>query len=305
MLTGELWLTMSVMIFCATFTQALTGFGFGLIAVPLLLFVLPSQQALLAGMLLSMMSSSLQGFRMRHLARWDLIVRLLLLSTPGMVVGVALSEYMDKLYIKGVVGVILIGYVSFQWLQFKGETKEKKGNESTQGTEPVEKMEKGPRPKAEDLEGLTGEGNPSERGEGLRTFSKEFVLVAFSSGLLNGLAAIPGPPIVALLIKHLKKDTFQATTVNFFFLQYAVTAASKIVLFKGNFSISFGVLLASMVLAIIIGYWVGQPIRKRINEVQFKKLVYGLLFLIGITSLWEPFFVLFIKQHSFFRFWVF
>lgn len=295
LLTGELWLAMSVIVFCATFTQVLTGFGFGLIAVPLLLFVLPSQQALLAGMLLSMISSSLQGYKMRHLARWDLIGRLLLLSIPGMIVGVALSGYMDKLYIKGVVGVILIAYVSYQWLQFKGETSEK-GAKSARNTESAGLLEKDLMLKAESQVELVGEGNPSKRSEGLSTFSKEFILVAFSSGLLNGLAAIPGPPIVALLIKNLRKDIFQATTVNFFFLQYAVTASSKIILVKGNFSISFAVLLASMILAILMGYWVGQPIRKRINEVQFKKLVYGLLLIIGITSVWEPFFALLIKH---------
>ncbi|MEM5818039.1 MAG: TSUP family transporter, partial [Desulfitobacterium hafniense] len=94
MLSWELWLAMSGITFFATFIQVLTGFGFGLVAVPLLLFVLPSQQALLAGMILSMMGSSVQGFQMRRLVRRDLVLRLLLIGIPGLALGVVLSGYM-------------------------------------------------------------------------------------------------------------------------------------------------------------------------------------------------------------------
>ncbi|HHY28494.1 MAG TPA: sulfite exporter TauE/SafE family protein [Desulfitobacterium dehalogenans] len=272
MLSGELWLAMSGITFFATFIQVLTGFGFGLVAVPLLLFVLPSQQALLAGMILSMMASILQGFKTRHLARWDLIFRLLLLSIPGLAIGVALSGFMNEVYIKGVVGIILLGYVSYQWVQLKSSASEK---EIPMTTALVEEDGEKAREK------VPKEGN-------INVSSKGFTLVAFSSGLLNGLAAIPGPPVVALLIKHLSKDAFQATTVNFFFFQYAMTTASKILVFRESFTLSFGIVLVSMILAVILGYVAGQPFRKKINEAQFKKLVYGLLLVIGLTSIAEP-----------------
>lgn len=263
-MTGQLWLTMSGIIFLATFIQVLTGFGFGLIAVPLLLFILPSQEALLAGMLLSMLSSFLQVVNMRHIARWDLVIRLVLLSIPGVFIGVALSGYMNELYIKGVVGIVLVAYVFYQWLYTKDETQAGEA-ELLKGSDVLK--EKVVLPKREIAS------------------PKVFFLVAFSSGLLNGLAAIPGPPIVALLIKHLKKDVFQGTTVSFFFCQYFITSTSKIIVFRGAFDSSFGLLLLSMVLAILLGYWMGNPVRERINEVQFKKLVYVLLFVIGLTSI--------------------
>lgn len=254
MLSWELWLAMSGITFFATFIQVLTGFGFGLVAVPLLLFVLPSQQALLAGMILSMMGSSVQGFQMRHLVRRDLVLRLLLIGIPGLALGVALSGYMNELYIKGMVGIILIGYVAYQWVQLKSSALEKKVPEE-------------------------GNINPTSKG---------FVMVAFSSGLLNGLAAIPGPPVVALLIRHLTKDVFQATTVTFFFFQYAMTSVLKVIVFRESVTLPFGITLVSMILAVVLGYVAGQPLRKKINEAQFKKLVYGLLFIIGVTSLAEP-----------------
>lgn len=265
LLTGDIWIQVSGIIFAATFIQALTGFGFGLLAVPLLLFVLPSNEAIMAGMILSTFSALLQGIKMRKLARWDLISRLLFLSIPGLILGVVFSRYMNSTFIKGIVGVVLIVYVAWQWLQFLRNNNPKKGVE-------------GPL-KREDF-----------KGNGIQTKSIGFAAAGFSSGILNGLAAIPGPPIVAMLVKHLDKDTFHATTVNFFILQYTITLITKLVLQKGEgvWNVSFAVMILSMLLPISLGLIVGQPIRKRINEENFKKLVYALLAIIGITSVWEP-----------------
>lgn len=263
LLTGDIWILVSGIIFAATLIQALTGFGFGLLAIPLLLIVLPSYEAIMAGMLLSMFSSLIQGIKMRKLARWDLVFRLLFLSIPGLIVGVGLSRYLNSIYIKGIVGVVLIGYVAWQCLQFLRRNKGKGVGESPS--------------RREDL-----------KGQEVPTHPRGFVLAGFSSGLLNGLAAIPGPPIVALLVKNLDKDTFQATTVNFFLLQYAITLTAKFILQKGALDVSFAVMILSMILPIVLGLLVGQPIRKRINEENFKKLVYALLLMIGITSVWEP-----------------
>lgn len=264
LLTVNIWIQVSGIIFAATFIQALTGFGFGLLAVPLLLFVLPSNEAIMAGMILSVLSSLIHGIKMRKLARWDLIIRLLFLSIPGLILGVGSSRYMNSTYIKGIVGVVLIAYVAWQWLQFLRNNR-KKGVEG-----PLQQ---------EDSE-----------GKGIQTRSIGFAAAGFFSGILNGLAAIPGPPIVALLVKHLDKDTFQATTVNFFILQYTITLMTKLVLQKGEsvWNISFAVMILSMLLPISLGLMVGQPIRKRINEENFKRLVYALLAIIGITSVWEP-----------------
>jgi uncharacterized membrane protein YfcA len=265
LLTGDIWIQVSGIIFAATFIQALTGFGFGLLAVPLLLFVLPSNEAVMAGMILSTLSSLIHGIKMRKLARWDLILRLLFLSIPGLILGVGSSRYMNSTYIKGIVGVVLIVYVAWQWLQFLSNKNRKKG-----------------------VEGPLQQGDFKENG--IQTKSIGFAAAGFFSGILNGLAAIPGPPIVALLVKHLDKDTFHATTVNFFILQYTITLMTKLVLQKGEgvWNVSFAVMILSMLLPISMGLMVGQPIRKRINEEYFKKLVYALLALIGITSVWEP-----------------
>lgn len=263
LLTGDIWIPVSGIIFAATIIQALTGFGFGLLAIPLLLFVLPSYEAIMAGMILSMFSSLIQGLKMRKLARWDLVVRLLLLSIPGLIIGVGFSSYLNPIFIKGIVGVVLIAYVAWQWLQFL-----RKSKQNRMGERPL---------KQEDS--ITKE---------IEVHSKGFILAGFSSGILNGLAAIPGPPIVALLIKHLDKDTFQATTVNFFLLQYTITLTAKFIVQKGALDISFAVMILSMILPIILGLIIGQLIRKRINEENFKKLVYALLLIIGITSVWEP-----------------
>lgn len=262
LLTGDIWIQVSGIIFAATIIQALTGFGFGLLAIPLLLLVLPSYEAIMAGMLLSMFSSLIQGIKMRKLARWDLVFKLLFLSIPGLIVGVGLSRYLNSMFIKGIVGVVLIGYVTWQYLQFLRKNKQYSGERLSE--------------------------QEGSKGKEVQVYSGGFVLAGLFSGILNGLAAIPGPPIVALLIKHLDKDTFHATTVNFFLLQYTITLIAKFIVQKDALDISFAVMILSMILPIVLGLLVGQPIRKRINGENFKKLVYALLLIIGITSVWEP-----------------
>ena len=262
LLTGDIWLLVSGIIFAATLIQSLTGFGFGLLAIPLLLFVLPSYEAIMAGMILSTLSSLIQGIKMRKLARWDLVFRLLFLSIPGLILGVGFSRYLNPMFIKGIVGVVLIVYVVWQWLRFLQKSNKNGGSESPLGQESKEEV--------------------------LHVHSLGFASAGFFSGILNGLAAIPGPPVVALLVKHLDKDTFQATTVNFFILQYTITSTAKFIMQKDALSFPFALMIISMILPVLLGLIVGQPIRKRINEENFKKLVYALLFIIGITSVWEP-----------------
>lgn len=263
---GEIWLQGSLIFFGASLIQVLTGFGFGLVAVPLLLFILPSQEALWVSMILSLFSFVLHGMRTYKEARWDLIGRLLLISIPSLVLGVILSRYFNSIYIKGIVGTILIFYVIWQWV----EIRKKEALKRNDGVAPQESEEK------------------LAKDEILRKSPLKFYSAGFVSGLLNGLAAIPGPPIVALLVKNLNKDTFHATTVNFFILQYSMTLGIRFIVQKNVLTPSLGIFMICMIFPILLGHCVGHPIRGRINEQNFKKLVYFFLFIMGITSAWEP-----------------
>lgn len=265
-MTSETWVLASGIIFAASFIQALTGFGFGLVAVPLLLFVLPSQVALMIGMILAAISSLLQGFKTYKQARWDLIYKLILLSLPGLMLGVLNSNKLDQEMIKGLVGVVLILYVAWQGVRISKQNRIKISIEKVAQSEDIE----------------------DSKEKGIRISWLNLLTAGFSSGILNGLAAIPGPPIVALLVKYLDKDRFQATTTCFFALQYIITIVTKFIIQKNAFNLSFGVGMIGLILPIFLGLAVGQPVRKRINEENFKKLVYSLLFIIGITSVWEP-----------------
>lgn len=262
---GEIWLQGSIILFAASLIQSLTGFGFGLVAVPLLLFVLPSQQAVVVGMILSTFSFLLHGLQSYRQARWDLIRKLLLISIPGLVLGVFFSGSLNSVFIKGIVGVVLIIYVIGQWLQLhrKRLIQVREGDLSYERESVQEKL--------------------------IQNNSWQFYMAGFLSGILNGLAAIPGPPIVAVLVKYLNKDTFQATSVHFFILQYMMSLGTRLIIQENILNLSLIVLMLGMALPIILGHWVGQPIRQRINEENFKKLVFTLLLVIGVTSAWEPF----------------
>jgi uncharacterized protein len=255
------WILVSGIIFAASFIQGLTGFGFGLVAVPLLLFVLPSQAALTIAMSLAALSALIQGLKAYKQARWDLVIKLLIIGFPGLILGVGFSSRLNSEIIKGIVGVILILYVLWQGARF---LKNDKADQS------------------EDKVLNTGFNEPTQISQ------LKLVFAGFSSGILNGLAAIPGPPIVALLVKSLDKETFKSTTICFFFLQYLITFLAKSILQEDVLDSSKALMILSLILPIFLGLVAGRPIRKRINEENFKKLVYSLLFFIGITSVWEP-----------------
>jgi uncharacterized membrane protein YfcA len=260
---GDIWVQGSVIIFAASLIQSLTGFGFGLVAVPLLLFILPSQEALVVAMILSTFSFLIHGVKTYKQARWELIRRLLLISIPGLFLGVVLSGYLNTVFIKGIVGVVLIVYVIWQWMLIQ------KKNALLMSSDGIMNLE-------------------ISKGEASRKSPLKFYSAGFLSGILNGLVGIPGPPIVALLVKNLDKDTFQATTVNFFIFQYTITLGTRLIIQENVLTPPLIVMMLYMVIPIVLGHLVGQPIRKRINEDNFKRLVFTLLFIIGITSAWEP-----------------
>lgn len=106
----------------AAIIQSLTGFGFGLVSVPFLLFLFPSRQAVLMSMVLSLCSLLLQGVRSRELANWVFLRRLILIGLPGLIAGLLLGDILNPVLLKGVVGVTLIIYVSFQWVLAEKKT---------------------------------------------------------------------------------------------------------------------------------------------------------------------------------------
>lgn len=240
----------------AALIQSLTGFGFGLVSVPLLLLLFPARQAILLSMVLSLCSLLLQGVRSRENANWRYIRQLILIGLPGLIGGLILGDILNPVVLKGIVGITLIIYVSFQWVL-------------------AEKQ-----PDTTDVDAHL-------------TKPKGFYLAGLFSGLLTGVAGLPGPPVVAVLVNSLPKDKFQATVVWYFILEYSLAISAFLLLKHAGawLHIVFWDLLLFLV-PTIIGFLIGLPIRKLLSETHFKRLVFSLLLVVGFTSAWDTFRIL-------------
>lgn len=106
----------------------------------------------------------------------------------------------------------------------------------------------------------------------------------FVSGVLNTSLSTNGPPLVfALQARHLETDRFRATINSVFALSNVVT----VLLFVANDKFTREGLVASgfAVPAWVLGQLAGWPLRSRVHGEAFRRLVLGLLFVAGVSSI--------------------
>lgn len=267
----SIWILASLTVMSAGIIQSITGFGFGLVSVPFLLLLFPSREAVLISMVLSLCSLLLQGVRSRELVNWIFVRQLILIGLPGLICGLILGDFLNPVILKGIVGVTLIFYVSFQWLL-------------------AEKQRKAALLHSLDsVDSVASESFYASNHNGKETSKpKGFYLAGISSSLLTGIAGLPGPPVVAVLVKSLPKEEFRATIVWYFIIEYSL-AISAFLLLKHSEQWVQTILwdLLLFLVPTIIGFLIGVPIRKLLSETHFKRLVYGLLLVVGFTSSWN------------------
>lgn len=248
----------SIIIISATGVQALTGFGFALVAIPFLLYIFPSYVAVLMTMVLSIFALLLGARKTKEIARWDLIWRLLAIGFPGLLLGILVGGKINAVYLKGIVGITVLGYVLFQLISAR-----QKGNPTLEQDSsnvevlPIEKK-KSPIP---------------------------FYCAGFLSGILTGVAGIPGPPVIAVLVNLLPKDIFRATVVNFFMINYCLALVLAIGISQQRLTADLIKITVILCIPLLIGHLIGSYLRNFVNENNFKRLVYLLLIIVGVTSI--------------------
>lgn len=253
----------SIIVISATGVQALTGFGFALVAIPLLLYIYPSYVAVLMTMVLSLIALLLGARNTKKIARWDLIWRLLAIGFPGLLFGILIGDEINAVYLKGIVGITVLSYVMFQLMSARRK-KEDVQNPFTFVQAST------------DLEAL-----PIEK----KKLSITFYFAGFLSGILTGVAGIPGPPVIAVLIHLLPKDIFRATVVNFFIINYSLALVLAIGISQQSLSGDLLKTIVILLIPLVIGHFIGNYLRNFVNEGNFKNLVYFLLIIIGVTSI--------------------
>ncbi len=99
-----------VIFLAATFVHGLTGFGFGLVSVPLLQSVIGVRDTPPLVTLISALTLLILAFRYRYTLKWGSVLRLALASTVVVPLGVYGSQHLDVHLLSFSIGILLISY---------------------------------------------------------------------------------------------------------------------------------------------------------------------------------------------------
>lgn len=98
----------SLIFFLAGLIQGLTGFGGGLVAIPLLCMIMDVKVAVPLSILSGLVITTTMAFELRRLLDWRKILPLLIGSIPGVFVGTILLKQADPVVINRILGLFLI-----------------------------------------------------------------------------------------------------------------------------------------------------------------------------------------------------
>lgn len=110
------WLALTLIFFMAGITQGVTGFGAGLVAMPLLSFYLDIRVAVPLCMLNGLIITGFLSLQLKDHVDWRKIMPLLVGCLPGVVLGISLLKKTDEALLSLLLGLLLIGYSGFRLL---------------------------------------------------------------------------------------------------------------------------------------------------------------------------------------------
>ena len=102
------YIAVAVIVFGAAIIQALFGFGFGLISVPLMIFFVDLPTTVVTATAVSTVSCSIQWYESRAIKGREVSQRLVLSALLGMPVGLWLLNNMDARLMKALLGVLVL-----------------------------------------------------------------------------------------------------------------------------------------------------------------------------------------------------
>ena len=107
MSTGQL-IVVALAIFVAAFVQMLAGFGFALLAMPVMTLAIPVEEAVVIVAILSLATTGWQSIHLRHDAQRPLARRLIFASFVGMPLGLVILDVVDDTTLKIVLGIAVL-----------------------------------------------------------------------------------------------------------------------------------------------------------------------------------------------------
>ena len=179
------WILLHIVVFCAALIQTVTGFGFGLIATPLLLIVLNSNSAIQIAILLSLLIALVLVPALKSFIARSLLKQFLIGSTVGIPTGFIIFLLIDLVVLKVLSGLVVMGSVAIAVGRFGSNV-----------------------------------GQSNSRSNMLSNFGTGLI-----GGIMNSSLAMPGVPLVRMLQLGFKPETIRATVLAFFVFSYPLVIA--------------------------------------------------------------------------------
>jgi uncharacterized membrane protein YfcA len=238
------WAGLAGTTFAAALLQAVSGFGFAVLAVPLYLLLVDPAQAVQLAIILSTTLSFAVVSGLRRTVAPALLLRLGIGSLAGSPIGLFSFRYADRLLVRLVVGAAILAFaVMMAGFRFRG-------------------------------------GRPwAPFG---RTQTRDLAAGA-AAGVATALVGMAGPPVlIYLLLAGTAAQTVRATLLAFFALSYGATLASHAatVGIPGPTWVAAGILAPIA----LLGGLVGRPIGDRIGSDGFALLAIALLTAAGLYT---------------------
>jgi uncharacterized protein len=238
------WFGLAGTTFAAALLQAVSGFGFAVLAVPLyLLFVDPAEGVQLAIILSTALSFAVVAGLRRTIAP-ALLLRLGAGSLAGLPIGLFSFRYADRLVVRVVVGATILAFAVMMAV-FR-----RRGGQSW--------------------------------APFARTRTRDLAAGAVA-GVATALVGMAGPPVlIYLLLAGTAAQTVRATLLAFFALSYAATVASHAATIgiPGPTWAAAGILAPFA----LLGGLVGRPIGDRLGSDGFALLAIALLTAAGLYT---------------------
>ncbi len=239
------WAGLAGTTFGAALLQAVSGFGFAVLAVPLYLLLIDPAQAVQLTIILSAAISFAVVSGLRRTIAPSLLVRLSIGSLAGLPIGLFAFRYGDRLLVRLVVGAMILAFA----VMMTGLRRRR--------------------------------GRPW--APFCRTRTRDLAAGAVA-GVATALAGMAGPPVlIYLLLAGTAAQTMRATLLAFFALSYGATVASHAATIgiPGSTWVTAGILAPFA----LLGGLTGRPIGDRLGSDGFAVLAIALLAVAGFYTL--------------------
>ena len=247
-MTLDLFLAAGAVIVLASLVQSAAGFGFNMLAIPLLILLgFRSFEAITTSLVCMMIQTSIGVYALQKHIHWKLIAVMFVISGSMIPLGVLLLESISALrpgQVRQLFGAVVFIVVLAQWLW------------------------------------------PSNPRENVRRFW--FVIAMVGSGFLAGMAGMGGPPVVMWVMAHKwSTERCRATLWALFCALMPIQVLFLYLQFDADVLWAAGratILVPVTLLGVLPGMWLGH----RISKPNLRRVSYVMILLISFYAIVQP-----------------